>query len=552
MLLGFLAACGSDDSSDEPEDTGAKDKDGGDDSAGDTDSETEEDTEELDTEATVVTYEVSVNGEDVPVTRMYQLKVPVNYVLLDHDGASLDIEVKAESDIEEFTLSPKSKNLEATASDDTLTFSVDEPGYLVLQIKDQERLFILIDEKEDDPPEIGDSNVRNLMDYDDIDNKGREDMTELLQAAVDEASGSDRNILYVPAGTYAIETLTMKDDMTLYLEKGALLKNITTKGNLLSQPEELTLIEGRSKGFIMMNGISNATIRGRGAIDGNGSNLSRKMFLIKIQHSSDCHIDGIVSRNSPFWNVMIYRSDEIHIANFKVINNRLDDKHNETDGVDFNNCTNSTLTNAFLYTGDDCMAVKSDDIQDDLDIDGLGDPTEDGSGYIAVDNIVHEKIVCFSGSAACKVGTKTFGESMSNVVFRDVDVITTDRVLVIDAVDTANIRDTLFEDIRIEHVTGRLVDINMRAEEIYWRITPGVATVTNTTFKDVVADNSAAIRIEGVLHDWAEETDPYYGEEYYVNDVTFDNFAIEGTVLTSQEDGPFDVNDYVTGITFQE
>src|SRR5690606_12521683 len=134
--------------------------------------------------------------------------------------------------------------------------------------------------------------------------------------------------------------------------------------------------------------------------------------------------------------------------NYKVINNRLDGEWNETDGVDYNNSTNSTLTNAFLYTGDDCMAVKSDDMLDDRRFSGLRDPAE--GPYINVANLVHEKIVCFSGSSGCKVGTKTFGESISDVVFRDVDLVSVNRALVIDGVDTATVTGTVFDDIRVE------------------------------------------------------------------------------------------------------
>ena len=502
-----------------------------------------------------VVYEVTVDGESVPVVRMSNFVVPVNYVQLTYSGSDLDIEIKADSSFTDYTLGPRSKNIEATHSDDTLSFTAEEAAYLVLQIPGQERLFILIDPKEVDPPELGDANVKNIMDYDGIDNIGETDVTEILQAAIDEASGAERNVVYVPEGTYSTMALFLKDDMTLYLARGALLKSIIPAGMLSSQPEELVLIEDRSRAVVYMDGVENAKLKGRGTIDGNaiddeGNQLKRKLFLLKIQNSKNCEVEGIVSRNSPFWNTIVYRSDQINISNYKVINNRLDDDYNETDGVDFDNSTNSTLKNAFLYTGDDCMAVKSDDVQDGVNISSIRDPTPEGSEYMAVDNISHEQIVCFSGSAACKVGTKTFGETMNNITFKDIDVITANRAMVIDAGDTASISNTTFEDIRIDDITGRLVDFNMDPGNVTWRVVVGTCTVTDTRIINVSSDKNASCRIMGNIHDWDEE-DPYYGEEYYINGVTFENFTVEGQLITSLDDGvAFDTNEYATDITF--
>jgi polygalacturonase len=503
-------------------------------------------------------YSVLVNGERQLVERVDQFQVPVNYVLVAFAGDDLDIEVTSkESSFSKYTLSPKSKGIEASQSGDTLSFTATEPGYFVLQIPEQERLFILIDPEEEDAPSPDGENVKNIMDYEGVDATGETVITEIIQEAIDEASGSDKNILYFPEGTYSSEILYLKDDMTLYLAKGAVLKNATPQNELLSHPAELTDIEGGSYGFIMMNGVENARLMGRGTIDGNGVELQsykRKMFLLKIENSRDCVVDGVVSRDSAFWNTLIYRSDNISIRNYKVINNRLEndtgESWNETDGVDFDNCTGSTLYNAFLYTGDDCMAVKADDIPDSEDIAGIRDPTED-ERYMNTDDISHEKVVCFSGSAACKVGTKTFGETMSNISFKDVDVVEALRAMVIDAVDTANITGTRFEDIRIEHVSGRLIDFNMDPASITWRVNVGTCTVTDTKIIDVASDINAENRIQGNIHDY-NENDPYYGNEYYIDGVTFTNYSVEGNVITGLDDenASFNTNEYAVNIEF--
>jgi len=498
-------------------------------------------------------YSATVDGIPIAVERVCKFDVPVNYIHFTHTGVPAQVAITSLiGPLTDSSLSPLSKNIPATIAGNALSFTANEPGYFILQTPGQERFFVLMDPPEVDAPQVGQPNVLSIMDVPGVDNTGATDTTAAVQGAIDAASGAAQNILYFPPGLYTTKALYLRSNVTLYLAQGAVLQNITTTAGLLARPPELANIEGSPLGYIVMDSVTGAKVIGRGTIDGNGVDIqaaNKKMFLVKIEDSSDCVVEGVISRDSGFWNTMVYRSANIHISNYKVINNRLDDEWNETDGVDFNNCTNSSLTNAFLYTGDDCMAVKSDDIQDGLEVSGLNDPTT--GPYISVDNIAHEKIVCFSGSSGCKVGTKTFGESMSNISFRDVDLVSVNRGLVIDAVDTALISDTVFEDIRIENVTGRIVDFNMDAESITWRVSFGTASVLGASITNVSSANDAECRIHGNLHDWNPE-DPYYGNEYLIDGVTFSNFSVGGNVITSVDDPNvrFNVNEHTANITF--
>jgi hypothetical protein len=493
-------------------------------------------------------YSVTIDGSAVPVTRLSEFEVPVNYVHLTYPGSAIDIGITPDKPSGDFTLSPKSRKIDVRTAGDTLSFTVDEPAYLVLQIPGQERLFLLIDPEEVDAPAPGDANVKNVLDYDAVDNAGPidpddvdriQENTDAIQAAIDNASGAKQNILYFPEGVYSTYALYLRDDMTLYLAKGATLKNATKSA--LGTPDEVTsTIELSCRGYIVMNGVRNARLMGRGIIDGNNAvlrNTGGKMFSVKIEHSKDCVVDGVISQDSHFWNTLAYRSDNITISNYKVINNRpkddTDESWNETDGVDFDNCTHSSLYNAFLYTGDDCMAVKSDDIPDEMN--NSSDPTS--GEYINVQDISHEKVVCYSGSSACKVGTKTFGDSMSGIAFKEIDVLTARRALVIDAVDTASITGTEFEDIRIEAIDrGRIIDLNMDVESIFWRKNmQGTCTVTDTTISRVYSDVNAENRILG-RPSGASDEDTDLGPVHCIDNITFSDFRIEGNRITSIDD----------------
>lgn len=499
-------------------------------------------------------YAVWIDGQAQPVERLGKFEIPVNYVRATYTGEDMQIKVASSVGLEGYTLAP-SKHAPTEVGVNMLELAVTEPSYLILDVPsaNHERLVLLIDPPAVEPAPAADGeNVRNVL-TDGADNAGEGDNTELFQATIDAASNDARNIVYVPPGVYNTRALYLKDNMTLYLAEGAVLQNITEQTDLLTAPDGLVLIEGSAQALIIIKGATGAKLKGHGALDGGGvflQDFGRKMFLVKIEDSRDIEIDGIIARDSAFWNTLVYRSSNVHISNYKVINNQLAEEWNETDGVDFNNCTDSSLTNAFLYTGDDCMAVKSDDIPDETDVDGILDPTE--GAYIAVSNITHTGIVCHSASSGCKVGTKTFGPTMTGIQFKDIDIVQAERGLVIDAVDTATIDQTVFQDIRMESINGRLVDFNMDPEAITWRTNPGTCTVTNTTVSNVTAAENKAVQIKGNIHDW-DETDPYFGEEYFIDGVLFENFSVAGQPVTSLETEAvtFDVNVYAKNILFE-
>lgn len=516
------------------------------------DPEEQEALEEAERIAKPTPYAVWIDGQALPVERLGKYELPVNYLRYTYPGQPLEIKIASAVGLADYRLSPISDAVPTKVGVNMLELDVSEPGYYILDVPGQERLLLFIDPPEVDAPAATDATVTNVADLG-VDNTGMTDNTALLQGAIDAASGAEKNIVYVPPGVYNTQPLFMRDNMTLYLADGALLQNVKDQADLITLPDGLTVIEGSADALILFKGVTGAKLKGRGTLDGNGRKLKgfgRKMFLVKLEDSKDIEIDGIIARDSAFWNTLIYRSDNVQITNYKVINNQLVGEWNETDGVDFNNCTNSALTNAFLYTGDDCMAVKSDDIPDETPVDGILDPTT--GAYQSVSNIVHSNIVCHSASSGCKVGTKTFGPTMSGIQYKDVDIVQAERGLVIDAVDTATIDQTLFQDIRMESINGRLVDFNMDPEAITWRTNPGTCTVTNTTVSNVQSAVSKDVAVKGNVHDW-DEADPFFGNEYFIDGVVFDNFTVAGTPIDSLESTAvvFDVNTYAKNITFQ-
>ena len=468
-------------------------------------------------------YSVTIGGKPLFVEKLTKFapEMQVHYAHGSLSGAgTATVAVTVSESFSSYTVSPKSRKLAATKSGNTISFDTG-PNYLILKFDSKELLFILLDAEETSPPKVGDANVKNLADYT-VDNTGASLVTSKIQSAIDAASGATQNILYVPPGKYKVGELWLKSNMTLYLACGAVLYGSGSTSDFNTGSGGIN-IEGMQHSLIRMYQIKNTKILGRGVLDANGLAIRAaglNASLMKIEQSSDITIDGIVVRDSSYWDTLIYRSDKVTLLNYKVINCRpTTTTYNNTDGVDFDESTNGILSNAFLYTGDDAMATKN----------------EEASGTVNTKNITHQHVVLYNNSAGCKIGTKTMGQSMDTIVFKDIDVVKAGRGLVIDGADTAVVQNTTFEDIRIESVDSTLVDVQNNNLPS-WRTAAGTTLIKETFFTNVAADVSKSVNLHGA------------SSSVTVTGVHFKNFTEQGKAITQSN---LSTNSFVSGITFQ-
>jgi hypothetical protein len=472
-------------------------------------------------------YTVTANGTPLFVEKMtkFSPEMQVHYAHAALLGVAT-LSVTVNENFNAYTLSPKSKNLDASRNGNTITFE-SGPNYLILAVDSKELLFILLDEDDPNAVEADDPGVKSIADYG-VDNTGATLETSKIQAAIDAASGAAESVLYFPPGKYKVGELWLRSDMTLYLAGGAMLygsgstQDFNTGGGGIN-------IEGCQHGMIRMYRIQNAKILGRGVIDANGKAIraqnDTKVNLMKIEESSDILVDGVLVRDSSFWNTLVYRSDGVTIRNYKMINCRpTTTTWNNTDGVNFDESTNGELFNAFLYTGDDSMATKN----------------EEPTGTVNTNNILHHKVVCYTNSVGCKIGTKTMGQSMDGVVFRDIDIVKAGRALNIDAYDTAVIQNTVFEDIRIEAADTSIIALE-EDDPPDWRSCANQCIIKDTQFINVSSEVNKAINLHG------------RSAMYNITGVHFSNFTVAGRAVTSQNDpnASWSINSYVSDITFE-
>ncbi|HEY4183642.1 MAG TPA: hypothetical protein VGP07_01175 [Polyangia bacterium] len=474
-------------------------------------------------------YSVTVNGSPLFVEQLtkFSPEMEVHYAHGSLAGSgTATVAVTVKQSFSAFTLSPKSRNLGATKSGNTITFNTG-PNYLILQVDSLDLLFILLDTAETNPPKLGDANVKSIADYT-VDSTGATLMTSKIQSAINAASTATQNILYFPPGKYLTGELWMKSNVTMYLACGAELYGSSNTADFNTGSGGIN-IEGAQHALVRMYQIQNAKILGRGTLDSNGHYIRGQNLdanLLKIEQSSSILVDGITSVDSSYWNTLVYRSDQVTVQNYKVVNCRPSavGGYNQTDGVDFVESTNGLLSDAFLYTGDDGMAPKN----------------EDATGVINTKNLTHQHVVVYNNSVGCKIGTNSVGQSMDGITFDDIDIVRAGRAMTIEAYDTAVVSNATFSNIRVEAADSMLINLALDVPPT-WRTAANTGTYKDTYFTNVSSNVKQVISLHGK------------SSTVNIAGVHFKNLTVQGKAVTSQTDtdASWDINQFVSGITFQ-
>ncbi|MBT29777.1 MAG: glycoside hydrolase [Thalassobius sp.] len=293
--------------------------------------------------------------------------------------------------------------------------------------------------------------------------------------AIDALSAKGGGHLNVPSGIWLTGPITLKSNIDLHLESGAL---IYFSGDKDLYPIVGTSYEGldtyRCISPINANGVENISITGSGIINGNGEkwravkkdkltehqwkeliasggvldNDNRQWFpsesykkghyyfksvaevanvkdpkdltpykdflrpvMVSIRNSKNILLDGPIFQNSPAWNIHPLVCENIVIRNLTVRNPWY---AQNGDGLDLESCKNAWVENNSFDVGDDAICIKSG-----KDEDGRkrGVPTE---------NVIVRNNVVYHGHGGFVVGSEMSGGvknmHVSNCTFIGTDV----------------------------------------------------------------------------------------------------------------------------------
>ncbi len=242
------------------------------------------------------TYTLSVNGQEVFVEKFKD----ISYARFAFSG-EVKLELQASQAFSKYTLSPISYHIASRQSGNGISFSLNQPRKLILQLEGiNEKLFIFADAPELNVPVLGSNKVTNLMDFI-SDNTGGKIQTKQLQAAIDKVSEVG-GTLYVPNGKYLTGTFVMKKNVTLYLESGAIiqgsgdLKDYNDNGDNKSGK----IIE-KQGALIYFDKADNARIMGRGVIAMQGTKIiaetGKKIRICNLRECNNAGIYDVILRD---------------------------------------------------------------------------------------------------------------------------------------------------------------------------------------------------------------------------------------------------------------
>jgi hypothetical protein len=307
-------------------------------------------------------------------------------------------------------------------------------------------------------------------------------------------------VIYLGPGVHKPEKIVLGSDQTLYIAGGAVVK-------------AEVLAEGK-----------NIRIRGRGILDGSEWEWRRGPVgnLIAIRNSTGVEVTGITLRGSSHWTIVPYQSRKVTIRNVKLCNSRVQND----DGINPCNSQDVLITDCFIRSDDDCVALKG--------LDFKGDESN-------VERIVIENSTLWCDRARIfLLGHESRAAAMRDVTLRNLDIIHfTMTPFLFEPGEDMRLEDITVEDVRL-HGEGQREFIRLRpvVNQYMRKKVPGF--VRNVRFRNVTVNGAPGeylVQLEGA------------DAEHNVRGVTFDRVTINGQPLAADQ-SRLRIGKHVEGVRF--
>lgn len=316
--------------------------------------------------------------------------------------------------------------------------------------------------------------------------------TKAIQDLIDKASITG-GVIIIPKGTFLTGSLYFKDNVSLYLSEGSILKG---SDSIVDYNISKTRIEGETclyyDALINVLNSNNFNLFGTGIIDGNGLNSWKAFWqrrkwnpkctnkdeqrprLLYISNSSNITICDVTLRNSCFWSTHLYKSHHIKYLNCTITSPQAPVKAPSTDAIDIDVCHDILIKNCYLEVNDDSVVLKGG-----KGINAHNDP----------DNGINERIIIEDSTYGFCHGCLTCGsESIhnKNIIMRRINVKEGKNLLWLKMrPDTLQ----LYEYIKISDVKGKVTS--------FLNINPWVQFL-NLENSDILKSKASNITLENI------------------------------------------------------
>jgi hypothetical protein len=307
-------------------------------------------------------------------------------------------------------------------------------------------------------------------------------------------------VIYFGPGIHQPGKISLTNNQTLYLAGGAVVK-----AGVLAQGENLR-------------------IAGRGILDSSGWEWRQGPTPQVVSlRGTNILVEGITIRGAAHWTVVPQHSRNVTVRGIKLCGGRVQND----DGVNPCNSQDVRISDCFIRTDDDCVALK-----------GLDFSAPDNN----VERITVEHCVLWCDRARIfLLGHESRAGFMRQVTLRDLDVIHfTMTAFLFEPGEDMRLEDVSVENVRL-HGDGQRELIRLRpvVNQYMRKKVPGY--VRRVQFKNVSVEGAPGeylVQLEGA------------DAEHNVRDVTFENVTINGTPLAEGQDR-LRIRGQVEGVRFR-
>ncbi|HEY5911241.1 MAG TPA: glycosyl hydrolase family 28 protein [Verrucomicrobiae bacterium] len=301
------------------------------------------------------------------------------------------------------------------------------------------------------------------------------------------------NVVYFGAGVHKPGKIRLTNDQTLYLAGGAVVKGgIQAEGN-------------------------NIRITGRGILDGSDWEWRKgPTACVVMIHGTNVEVSGITIRGASHWTIVPRESRHVTVRGVKLCGSRVQND----DGINPCNSQDVLITDCFLRTDDDCVALKG------LELRG---PESNVEG-ITVENCT---LWC-DRARIFLLGHESRAPFMRGIKLRNLDIIHfTMTAFLFEPGEEMRLEDVTVENVRVHgEGQGELIRLKPVVNQYMRNKVPG--HVSNVQFRDVrVTGSPGAYRVQ---LSGADET-------HAVEGVTLQSVEILGAKVApgsrNLEQGPF-------------
>lgn len=399
----------------------------------------------------------------------------------DMDG-KVDVRVISREPVTSARIRPLSYDITPGVKGDTLTFTLDRPRNLSVEVNGDifHNLHLFANPLDTNRP----ANLKKAAHYTRLAAKSPE-------APLAKFNPAKTPVLYFAPGVHQLpgDSLLIPSGTTVYVDGGA-----------------------RVYGSFKTEGANDIRFFGRGEIHPRGRGEG-----IYIKRSRNIEADGVIVTQIP-----VGGSDSVSINNVKSIS-----YYGWGDGMNVFASDNVTYNNVFCRNSDDCSTVYA-----------TRKGFRGGCKNIEMKNstlwadVAHPIMIGLHGSAT-EIGPDAPADTISGIVYRNIDIldhkekqIDYQGCLTISCGDNNVVKDITFDDIRIEDFRqGQLFNIRIFFNKKYCAA-PGTC-VKNVLFKDINYNGTG------------EEMSIIcgYNEDRKVSDITFENLVINGEKITDDMPG---------------